>query len=27
MNIQKALEGEAERLGLKDEQDVVDMVD
>ncbi|ADL68373.1 AbrB/MazE/SpoVT family DNA-binding domain-containing protein [Thermoanaerobacterium thermosaccharolyticum] len=26
MNIQKAFEGEAERLGLKNEQDVVDMV-
>jgi len=26
-NMQKAFEGEAERLGLKDEQDVVDMVD
>lgn len=27
MNIQKAFEGESERLGLKDEQDVVNMVD
>lgn len=27
LNIQKAFEGEAERLGLKNEQDVVDMVD
>lgn len=26
-NMQKAFEGEAERLGLKDEQDVVNMVD
>jgi len=26
-NMQKAFEGEAEKLGLKDEQDVVDMVD
>ncbi|MBS3938682.1 MAG: AbrB/MazE/SpoVT family DNA-binding domain-containing protein [Peptococcaceae bacterium] len=26
-NMQKAFEGEAERLGLKDEQEVVDMVD
>jgi len=26
-NMQKAFEGEAERLGLKDEQDVVKMVD
>ncbi|OXT06034.1 AbrB/MazE/SpoVT family DNA-binding domain-containing protein [Thermoanaerobacterium thermosaccharolyticum] len=26
INIQKAFEGEAERLGLKNEQDVVDMV-
>ena len=27
LNIQKAFEGEAERLGLKNEQDVVDLVD
>jgi len=27
LNIQKAFEGEAERLGLKNEQDVLDMVD
>ncbi len=27
VNIQKAFAGEAERLGLKNEQDVVDMVD
>jgi AbrB family looped-hinge helix DNA binding protein len=26
-NMQKAFEGEAERLGIKDEQDVVKMVD
>ncbi|CEO90074.1 MAG TPA: AbrB/MazE/SpoVT family DNA-binding domain-containing protein [Syntrophaceticus sp.] len=26
-NMQEAFEGEAERLGLKDEQDVVDLVD
>lgn len=26
-NMQKSFEGEAEKLGLKDEQDVVDMVD
>ena len=26
-NMQKAFEGEAEKLGLKDEQDVVNMVD
>lgn len=26
-NMQQAFEGEAERLGLKDEQDVVNMVD
>ncbi len=26
-NMQEAFEGEAERLGLKDEQDVVNMVD
>ncbi len=27
MNIQKAFAGEAERLGLKDERDVMEMVD